>query len=163
MVPRRQLLAAVALIAIAALSAGTGSAQTSRSLRLADYINAARLGAGLGLLSENLKLSLAASRHADDMADNNFVEHTGSDGSVLADRVERVGYAWSVIAENVAAGQPTPQQTVRAWMKSEAHRLNILKEDVEELGVGYAVVGGVGRKRGYRHYWVVIFAKARRR
>ncbi len=155
-------LAAIGLIAAVTFSAGSAWSQTSPTIRLVDYINVARLGAGLPLLRESFGLSRAASKHARDMADNNFLEHTGSDGSELAERIDRVGYAWSFIAENVAAGPPTPQQTVRAGVKSTEHRDTILNKDIEVIGVGHAVIEGTARRQSYKHYWVVIFAKARR-
>ncbi len=155
-------LAAIGLIAAVTFSAGSAWSQSSPTLRLVDYINVARLNAGLPMLRESFKLSRVASKHARDMADNNFLDHIGSDGSKLADRVDSAGYAWSFIAENVAAGQPTPQQTVRAWVKSTEHRDNILNKDIEVIGVGHAAIEGTARRRSYKHYWVVIFAKARR-
>jgi uncharacterized protein YkwD len=83
------------------------------------------------------KLSEAARAHSQDMAANDFFGHTGSDGSSLATRIQRVGYAFSAAAENIAAGYATAQSVVDSWMRSPEHRANILNCSLREVGVGY--------------------------
>jgi uncharacterized protein YkwD len=46
--------------------------------------------------------------------------------------------------ENVAFGQDTPEEVMRAWMTSPGHRRNILNSNYRYIGVGY-VVDGRGR------------------
>ena len=45
-------------------------------------------------------LESAAYRHSSDMANSDFMSHTGSDGSNMSDRVNATGYAWSAIGEH---------------------------------------------------------------
>ncbi|MBW4571371.1 MAG: CAP domain-containing protein [Tolypothrix carrinoi HA7290-LM1] len=56
--------------------------------------------------------------------------------------MSHAGYKWSEIAENVAAGQKTPEQAVSIWINevppNDAHRRNILNPNYRELGVGYS-------------------------
>lgn len=55
-------------------------------------------------LAFNPKLMTAARNHGQDMYDNDFQGHTGSNGSQLADRLGVVGYTgWTWAGENVAA------------------------------------------------------------
>lgn len=56
-------------------------------------------------------------------------------------------------AENIAAGNSTPQEVVDQWMNSSGHRANILNPAFKELGVGYVEVPGTE----YTHYWVQLF------
>ncbi len=54
-------------------------------------------------LSFDGRLITAARRHTNDMFNNNFQTHTGSDGSTAATRVTQSGYAFSNVAENIYA------------------------------------------------------------
>ncbi len=43
---------------------------------------------------------------------------------------------YSIVGENIAAGQTTPQEVVNAWMNSTGHRSNILNPEFTHTGVG---------------------------
>lgn len=43
---------------------------------------------------------------------------------------------YSIVGENIAAGQNTPQEVVNAWMNSTGHRSNILNSEFTNTGVG---------------------------
>jgi uncharacterized protein YkwD len=105
-------------------------------------INAARTSNGLPALAPNDKLSAAAQNHSQDMACNNFLSHTGWNGSTPDSRVAAAGYAASLTRENIYA-QPaqyggTPQAAVDWWMGDPTHRDAILNPAVKEIGIGYA-------------------------
>ncbi len=55
------------------------------------------------------------------------------------------------IGENIAYGQTSYDEVFNAWMNSEAHRKNILKEDYTRMGA-YCYVESNGRK-----YWAQLF------
>lgn len=96
------------------------------------------------------RLTAAAEAHSQDMFDHGFMSHTGSDGSSVVDRVERQGYTWSALAENVAAGFPTPESVVAAWLGSPGHCANIMNAAYTELGTGSEGV-----------YWTLVFGRPR--
>lgn len=79
-------------------------------------------------------LVAAARAHSADQAGHAFMGHVGSDGSRVGDRVTRAGYRWSLVAENVAWNQPTPEVVVTAWMGSPAHCSAIMLPEVRHLG-----------------------------
>lgn len=116
-----------------------------------------RSTAGCPALVLDDRLTSAAQRHSDDMARNNFMAHTGSDGSSPWDRIEDTGYRYRLAAENVAAGYASPEEVVEGWMQSAGHRANILDCDLREIGVGY----GYNAASTYRHYWTQNFATPR--
>ena len=58
-----------------------------------------------------------------------------------------------ILGENLAGGQTTPKQVVKAWMDSQSHRENILNPNFTELGVVYYYQAGTK----YKHYWVQHF------
>ncbi len=101
-------------------------------------LNAERAAHGRAALSKSAKLTLAAQRHADDMARNGIFSHTGSNGSSAGDRVKQAGYKWCRIAENIAKGQSSEAAVLAGWMKSPGHRANNLLPDVQEYGIARA-------------------------
>lgn len=119
-------------------------------------MNRLRAEEGLPPYRIDLRLVRAAGGHARDMAAGDFLDHTGSDGSRPAERVLREGYPWTAVAENVAAGRPSPLETVRSWMTSVGHRRNVLWEEAEAVGVGRAERAGTT----YSVYWVVNFGRS---
>ena len=52
-------------------------------------------------LALNAQLIIAARRHTQDMFDNSFQGHTGTDGTSPGQRVTQSGYAWQTVGENV--------------------------------------------------------------
>lgn len=54
-------------------------------------------------LAPNAQLAIAARRHSQDMFDNSFQGHTGTDGTSTGQRATQSGYIWQIIAENVYA------------------------------------------------------------
>lgn len=104
----------------AAPTAGQGQRRALRAAQdwqcaLLDLVNAARSDAGLSPLCLNAKLNDAAQAHANDQAAMGRMTHDGSDGSRPGERVERRGYSWSMVAENVARGYPSVQDVFQGW------------------------------------------------
>ncbi|TDH71419.1 hypothetical protein CCR75_007911 [Bremia lactucae] len=107
---------------------------------------------GLPLLCTNLKLQAAAQRHSDDQAANDFMDHIGTDGSTMSDRISEANFDWSAVAENVAAGQPDVEAVMTAWMKSPGHRENILG-NYTMFGTAHAF----NAESTFQHYWTQTF------
>jgi len=116
-----------------------------------DIVNAERTARGLPAMVYDSRLELAAQRHSEDQAAMGRMTHTGSDGSSMTQRIDRVGFAWRSAAENVAYGYQTPAAVMAAWMASDGHRRNILSANTR-IGVGLAY-GSDGRP-----YWTQVFA-----
>lgn len=102
-------------------------------------------------------LTLAATEHSNNMANYNFFDHTGLDGSTVGTRVTAQGYTWSRVSENIAAGQTSAQSVVDGWMSSEGHCANIMNADVTEMGLACQV----NSDSDYQRYWTQVFAKPR--
>ncbi len=105
-------------------------------------INAARAANGLPALTMSDKLNLAAQSHSEDMACNNFLSHSGWNGSTVGSRIAATGYTASSTEENIYAQPPqyggNPQAAMDWWMSDPTHRAAILSTDARELGIGYA-------------------------
>jgi len=115
-------------------------------------------------LTISAQLSAAAAEHSRDMALNDFFGHDGSDKSTMASRAVDAGYNYSVLAENIQAGAPSPQEVVNGptgWMQSRGHRDNILNCSLRETGIGYyyqandQLIPGFGGP--FHHYWTQDF------
>jgi uncharacterized protein YkwD len=119
--------------------------------------NAERAKAGCGPLTVNATLTAVAQAHSQDMATNNYFDHNSQDGRTPFDRMTAAGYRYSTAAENIAAGQRTPQDVMTAWMNSAGHRANILNCALKQIGVGYAT----GSSSQYGVYWTQDFGTPR--
>ncbi len=98
----------------------------------------------------NMLIEEAAQIHSDDMDQNDFFEHQGSDGSSAGDRLQRVGYSWSTYGENIAHGYVTEESAVEGWLDSPGHCRNIMNGDFAQMGVA---------TKGF--YWTQVFAKSK--
>jgi uncharacterized protein YkwD len=126
-------------------------------------INDARAKAGCGALHINPALQSAAADYASAMATQNFFSHTGKDGSTLKSRIQRVGYPWRALAENIAAGQSSAPEVVSVWLGSAGHKKNMLNCAYSETGI--AVVHQPddapikGNSYPFHYYWVQVFGR----
>lgn len=131
--------------------------ETSFEQQVLELINQQRIQAGCPAFTLDPALHSAAQTHSQDMAANDFFSHTGSDGSRAGERIERAGYHWRSVAENISAGRATAEQTVAGWMASDGHRDNILDCSLTETGVGYVFANPDGGSVTWQHYWTQVF------
>lgn len=99
-------------------------------------VNAERAKEGCEPVRANGLLNDAAQGHSADMSARDYFSHTSPEGTDPGDRITAAGYRWSTYGENIAKGQRTPADVMRAWMNSPGHRANILNCSFKEIGVG---------------------------
>ncbi|MCK9898459.1 CAP domain-containing protein [Frankia sp. AgB32] len=114
--------------------------------------NEQRRTAGCPALTIDPVLTAVAQAHSVDMAVAAYFSHDSPDGRTPFDRITAAGFAFSVAAENIAAGQRDPDAVLPAWMNSPGHRANILNCALTRIGVGVATGGPYGT------YWTQDFA-----
>jgi uncharacterized protein YkwD len=129
---------------------------TKEEKALLELTNKEREKEGLRPLKANAKLFEAARKHSANMARQQRMDHTLDDKGP-SERLREAGYRGFGWAENCAAGQRTPAEAVRAWMRSPGHRRNMLNESFAEIGLGVAL-----SKDGTR-YWTQVFGRPSRR
>lgn len=116
--------------------------------------NARRCGSAripkTGALIWNCKLAHAAQGHAYDLADRQFLSHTGVDGSDVSARARAAGYRVSYLAENIGQGYDSSDLIMVRWLDSPRHCRNIMK--AEYVDIGAAKVDG---------FWVVMLGRER--
>ena len=121
-------------------------------LKVLELVNIERAKYGLSALKWSGELASVARAHSKDMSDRGFFSHTNPDGKSPFDRIKAAGISYSYAAENIAAGQSTPEAVVEGWMNSQGHRENILNANLKYLGVGFYEAAG-----GYKYYWTQNF------
>lgn len=117
---------------------------------LIELINQARADVGRPALTINDQLTTAARKHSLDMACNNFMKHSGSDGSWTGDRVTDAGYSKSYYLELLAIG--LPQDAMNQWRVEPDDWSLVLNSRVAEIGVGYVF----SKFSAYGGYWTVV-------
>jgi len=100
-------------------------------------VNSERSKSGLQALSMNEPLSKMALVKAQDMINNNYFDHNSPTYGSPFDMMKQYNITYSYAGENIAKGQPTPQQVMNDWMNSPGHRANILKSSFTKIGIGY--------------------------
>ena len=101
----------------------------------------------------DLRLVWTGREHSADMRDRDYFDHVSPEGRTPGDRLAAKGVVWSSSAENIAIS-PTTALAHTAWMESEGHRRNVLRQEVTDLGVGV-----VKTERGYVMTALFIGAK----
>jgi uncharacterized protein YkwD len=99
-------------------------------------VNAERARAGCKALTVDSRLAAAARKHSADMAARDYFSHTTPNGVTFSQRIDAEGYRWSLVGENIAAGQRDATEVMRDWMNSPGHRANILNCQFRNIGIG---------------------------
>ena len=104
-------------------------------------VNQTRRAQGVTPLRWDESLATAARRHAKVMAERGSAQHEFEGEPSLSARVKQARAHFSWLSENVTQG-PTPQFIHTQFMKSPAHRANILDRDMDSIGIGVVEQGG---------------------
>lgn len=108
------------------------------SSTVAQLTNEERAARSLPTLARNAQLDEAAQMKAQDMAAKGYYAHVSPDGVTPMHWVEKAGYKYLIIGENLVVNRKDAEQVVDAFMGSPGHRANILRSDFTEIGVGVA-------------------------
>ncbi|PGY16090.1 CAP domain-containing protein [Bacillus sp. AFS031507] len=116
--------------------------------KVVDLTNQERAKNGLPALKVDVTLSKMAHEKSRDMSANGYFSHTSPTYGSPFDMMKKYGITYRYAGENIAMGQRTPEEVVKAWMNSEGHRKNILSPNYNYIGVGYVSQG---------NYWTQEF------
>jgi hypothetical protein len=102
-------------------------------------------------LAFNSSLNQAANGHCQWMIQSNTFSHRGVDGSRVGHRATKAGYRWNSISENLGLLSTTSRPNlaeemlqhhqnmfVDSTISNRSHRINMLKEDYQEVGIANA-------------------------
>ena len=161
---RRGVLGLAGAATLVAATPALATGYNAETIRLIDLVNSVRVRYGLSPLGADQRLMEAAQAHAEDLAwqaartqlaTYGHGPHTGSDGSMPADRVRRAGYNYRIVGENVAAGRQVPEFTVADWIESDGHFRTMTDRRVREAGAGFAFNP---QDSQFQYYWVLVVA-----
>jgi uncharacterized protein YkwD len=113
-------------------------------------VNAFRAKNRLGTVALDARLTRAAAMQSETQAKRDWIGHDGPDGSLPKDRAARAGYRAKIASENVASGQKSFTDVMRAWEGSAGHRENLLRPSVTAIGVAMA------KSSSGRPYWTLV-------
>jgi uncharacterized protein YkwD len=103
--------------------------------------NQMRASNGLATLCVHEALTQAARSHSQEMIDYGYFSHSSYNGESFPARLERFGYDYYEVGENIAWGSGSnayPDSIFQVWMNSPEHRENILYPNFLEVGIGTA-------------------------
>lgn len=81
-------------------------------------------------------LNQAAQLKVEDMFQRQYFAHESPDGQDISELVERVGYDFILVGENLALGNfQNEEELIDGWMNSPGHRQNILNQRYQEIGI----------------------------
>jgi uncharacterized protein YkwD len=138
---RRTCALQLALACLLVLVSTAQQNPTNSERALMDAVNIERKATGLPSLKWDEALALAARTHAEQMARQDSVEHTLAGEPSLAARATRAGARFSWLSENIVAAGSVREAHAQ-FMKSPAHRANILDTGMDRVGIGIADRGG---------------------
>ncbi len=98
---------------------------------------------GVRPLKYNAKLKRSASLYARQMSRENFFGHIDPRGRDLKYRINRVGYNWKVIGENLGHNQENVDRIIEDWKKSPSHCRMMMDPQMSETAIAR-----------YDNYWV---------
>ena len=116
--------------------------------QVTELVNKERSKAGVGSVSLDAELSLAAQTRAEEIAQ--VFSHDRPDGSSGFTALTDLGITYTSCGENIASGQTTAKQVMNDWMGSAGHKNNIIRKSFSRIGVGCYTVNGT-------QYWVQLF------
>lgn len=119
-----------------------------------NLINQHRAQNGVPPLVASQTAGAAAKHHSLNMANQNFFEHAGQDGSDLTSRMREHGYTFNTfLGENIAAGDASASGTFNSWRNSPGHNANMLNPNYTVIGIGRAF----NAASDYGYYWTTTF------
>lgn len=134
-----------------------GTVDNAGAARFLALLNAHRTGMGLPALAPNQALTAASVWKSLHMAKYDYLDHNDPappEARTAFQRGLECGYG-SHIAENLAEGQDTADETMGDWLQSPGHRRNIENPGFTDVGVG------VAKARDGDRYWTLDLGNRR--
>ena len=131
---------------------GAGQDLAAVKAEMIRLTNAERAKANLKPLVEDARLSRAAQKHTNLMAEKGTLSHRVG-GTSPGDRLDAENYKWRSVDEIIADGvrKADAADVVRRWMRSKGHREAILTAEYIHIGVGLSYDSA-----GYPYYTEVF-------
>lgn len=116
--------------------------------KVVELTNQERAKNGVPALKLDTELSKVAREKSNDMKTKGYFDHNSPTYGSPFDMMKKFGISYRTAGENIAMGQRSPEEVVKAWMNSEGHRKNIMNANFTHIGVGHVAEG---------NYWTQMF------
>ena len=126
----------------------TNSSVKAYEKEVVRLVNVERAKYGIAPLTEDWELGRVARYKSQDMRDSGYFSYNSPTYGSPFTMIKNFGLSYRTAAENIAKGQGTPAEVVKAWINSSVHRANILNKSFTKIGVGYVKSG---------NYWTQMF------
>jgi uncharacterized protein YkwD len=113
-------------------------------------MNKVRAENNVAELNLNREAARLARYRAEEMVELNFFGHNSRIYGEPDEMLVRFGVRFNEAGVNIAKGQDSADEVVRAWMTSASHAENILNENFTSVGVGVSFCDGLP-------YWTAFF------
>lgn len=133
----------------------SGSASYNKEFadKVIELVNAARAKEGFSPLTKDTTLTSLSNIRSKETA--TLFSHQRPDGTSWSTVLKQNNVSYTSAAENIAAGQNTPEVVVKEWMDSPSHRANIMNSEYNKIGVSCYV----DQNAPSRYYWEQLFIK----
>jgi uncharacterized protein YkwD len=119
----------------------------------ASMISGYRRNNGLGAVTIDPALMKIAAEHAYAMASRDRLDHELG-GRNFNHRIAGSGYDAKTAYENIGAGYHTLAEAFSGWRGSPGHRANMLRRDVNHIGIAAAYAP----RSKYKVFWALVLA-----
>ncbi|WP_294663671.1 CAP domain-containing protein [uncultured Ruminococcus sp.] len=133
----------------------SGSASYNKEFadKVIELVNTERAKEGISPLTKDTALTNLSNIRSKEAA--TLFSHQRPDGTSWSTVLKQNNVSYTSAAENIAAGQNTPEAVVKEWMNSPSHRANIMNSEYNKIGVSCYV----DQNAPYRYYWEQLFIK----
>lgn len=133
----------------------SGSASYNKEFadKVIELVNTERAKEGLSPLTKDTTLTNLSNIRSKETT--TLFSHQRPDGTSWSTVLKQNNVSYTSAAENIAAGQNTPEAVVKEWMDSPSHRANIMNSEYNKIGVSCYV----DQDAPYRYYWEQLFIK----
>lgn len=114
--------------------------QPAKADELLTLANGARAQQGLSALQSDPSLAYAALQHCLRMVSKGLLAHQYEGEADLRQRALDAGAQFTLVEENIGKG-PEAAAIHAAWMESPGHRANLLKPEIDHVGIAVVSVG----------------------
>jgi uncharacterized protein YkwD len=122
-----------------------GIYSAEKASQLVQYMNEARIEAGLATMATMPTLEEVAGVRAEDLAERQYFDHYAPDGSSAFSELSARGVGYGLAGENLARNNYPDNDSLQvafdALMNSEGHRANILEPRFTRVGVAALLDG----------------------
>ena len=116
-------------------------------IRASEVMCGDELMPGVSEIQWNDDLYRVSSEYAVYLSEHRHFAHVSKKGEDAGDRLDRIGYNWRFVGENLALGQHGFDEVLEDWLKSKSHCKMLMNPNMQHFALAR-----------YKQYWVQTLA-----